>query len=87
MLYFSLADTAKTEHLLALDGADERLKLFKADLLEEYSFEQAIEGCEAVFHTASPVKFIVTDPQVCCGHRKLYSRSISNVMWLFVRLS
>ncbi|CAN7039932.1 unnamed protein product [Brassica oleracea var. botrytis] len=56
-------DTAKTEHLLALDGADERLKLFKADLLEEYSFEQAIEGCEAVFHTASPVKFIVTDPQ------------------------
>ncbi|KAL0794683.1 hypothetical protein Bca101_066060 [Brassica carinata] len=56
-------DTAKTEHLLALEGAKERLKLFKADLLEECSFEQAIEGCDAVFHTASPVKFIVTDPQ------------------------
>ncbi|CAF1924430.1 unnamed protein product, partial [Brassica napus] len=60
---FSLADTAKTEHLLALEGAKERLKLFKADLLEECSFEQAIEGCDAVFHTASPVKYIVTDPQ------------------------
>ncbi|KAL9305553.1 putative NAD(P)-binding domain superfamily [Arabidopsis thaliana] len=73
MLYFSLADRKKTEHLLALDGAKERLKLFKADLLEESSFEQAIEGCDAVFHTASPVFFTVKDPQVfqqlqiCCG--------------------
>ncbi|EOA38267.1 hypothetical protein CARUB_v10009753mg [Capsella rubella] len=56
-------DRKKTEHLLALEGAKERLKLFKADLLEEYSFEQAIQGCDAVFHTASPVLFTVTDPQ------------------------
>ncbi|XP_010458233.1 PREDICTED: cinnamoyl-CoA reductase 1 [Camelina sativa] len=56
-------DTKKTEHLLALDGAKERLKLFKADLLAEGSFEQAIQGCDAVFHTASPVLFTVTDPQ------------------------
>jgi nucleoside-diphosphate-sugar epimerase len=68
-----LTDRKKTEHLLALDGAKERLKLFKADLLEESSFEQAIEGCDAVFHTASPVFFTVKDPQVfqqlqiCCG--------------------
>ncbi|KAJ0237682.1 Epimerase domain-containing protein [Hirschfeldia incana] len=61
--FFSLADKAKTEHLLALEGAKERLTLFKADLLEDCSFEQAIEGCDAVFHTASPVKYIVTDPQ------------------------
>ncbi|AAC33209.1 putative cinnamyl-alcohol dehydrogenase [Arabidopsis thaliana] len=56
-------DKKKTEHLLALDGAKERLKLFKADLLEESSFDQAIDGCDAVFHTASPVLFTVTDPQ------------------------
>lgn len=54
MLYISLADTKKTEHLLVLDGAKERLKLFKADILEECSFDEAIEGCDAVFHTASP---------------------------------
>jgi nucleoside-diphosphate-sugar epimerase len=41
--------------------------LFKADLLEESSFDQAIDGCDAVFHTASPVLFTVTDPQVCQG--------------------
>ncbi|KAM1124321.1 hypothetical protein ACFX15_039115 [Malus domestica] len=28
-------DAKKTEHLLSLDGAKERLHLFKADLLEE----------------------------------------------------
>ncbi|KAJ4915022.1 NAD(P)-binding Rossmann-fold superfamily protein [Raphanus sativus] len=56
-------DPAETEHLLALEGSEERLKLFKADLLDDCSFEQAIEGCDAVFHTASPVQFIVTDPQ------------------------
>ncbi|XP_010458237.1 PREDICTED: cinnamoyl-CoA reductase 1-like [Camelina sativa] len=57
-------DAKKTEHLLALDGAKERLKLFKADLLAEGSFEQAIEGCDAVFHTASPVSLTVTDHQI-----------------------
>jgi nucleoside-diphosphate-sugar epimerase len=66
-LYSSSEDKKKTEHLLALDGAKERLKLFKADLLEESSFDQAIDGCDAVFHTASPVLFTVTDPQVCQG--------------------
>ncbi|KAL0654339.1 hypothetical protein Bca4012_097030 [Brassica carinata] len=56
-------DQKKTDHLLALDGARERLQLFKASLLEEGSFEHAIDGCDAVFHTASPVKIIATDPQ------------------------
>ena len=57
-------DQKKTEHLLSLDGAKERLHLFKADLLEEGSFDSVIEECECVFHTASPVIVSVTDPQV-----------------------
>ncbi|XP_006302493.2 cinnamoyl-CoA reductase 1 [Capsella rubella] len=56
-------DTKKTKHLLELEGASERLKLFKADLMEEGSFDEAIQGCDGVFHTASPVLFNVTDPQ------------------------
>ncbi|XP_040373013.1 phenylacetaldehyde reductase isoform X2 [Rosa chinensis] len=58
-------DQKKTEHLLTLDGAKERLHLFKADLLEEGSFYTAIDGCECVFHTASPVLRSVssTNPQ------------------------
>lgn len=58
-----LNDTARTEHLKALEGAKERLHLFRADLMEEGSFDAAIAGCEGVFHTASPVNFNVTDPQ------------------------
>ncbi|CAN4110312.1 unnamed protein product [Withania somnifera] len=51
----NLNDTSKVSHLLSLDGANERLHLFKAELLEEKSFDPAIDGCEGVFHTASPV--------------------------------
>ncbi|KAA8520218.1 hypothetical protein F0562_014474 [Nyssa sinensis] len=56
-------DPEKTAHLLALDGAKERLHLFKANLIEEGSFDPVVDGCEGVFHTASPVFFSVTDPQ------------------------
>ena len=58
-------DPRKTEHLLALEGAEERLQLFKANLLEEGSFDSAIDGCQGVFHTASPFYHDVKDPQVC----------------------
>lgn len=57
-------DPKKVEHLLGLDGAKERLQLFKADLLEEGAFDSVVHGCEGVFHTASPFYHNVTDPQV-----------------------
>ncbi|XVF42892.1 hypothetical protein PTKIN_Ptkin01aG0402300 [Pterospermum kingtungense] len=56
-------DAKKTRHLLALDGANERLHLFKAELLEEGSFDSVVEGCIGVFHTASPCYVDVKDPQ------------------------
>ncbi|KAJ7949246.1 cinnamoyl-CoA reductase 1-like [Quillaja saponaria] len=56
-------DLNKVNHLLALDGATERLHLFKANLLDDGSFDSVVEGCEGVFHTASPVIFNVTDPK------------------------
>ncbi len=37
--------------------------LFKSDLLEQGSYENAMKGCEVVFHTASPFTLDVTDPQ------------------------
>ncbi|KAJ3669247.1 hypothetical protein LUZ60_011197 [Juncus effusus] len=57
------SDPKKTEHLRALDGASERLHLLKADLLEEGSFDSIINGCDGVFHVASPVQITFTDPQ------------------------
>lgn len=51
-------DPAKTQHLTCLPGAQENLKLFKADLLHPGAFDEPIAGCAAVFHMASP--FFVT---------------------------
>lgn len=61
---YATDDKKKTEHLLALDGAKERLHLFKADLLEEGSFDSLVDGSIAVFHTASPFYHNPNDPQV-----------------------
>ncbi|XP_037469578.1 cinnamoyl-CoA reductase 2-like [Triticum dicoccoides] len=46
----------KTGHLRALDGAGERLRLFKADVLDYASVAYAVSGCGGVFHVASPVR-------------------------------
>ncbi|CAI0455500.1 unnamed protein product [Linum tenue] len=69
-------DEKKTTHLLGLDGAKERLHLFKANLLEEGSFDSAIEGCVGVFHTASPVALSTVDPQ-----RMVLTSSVASVVY------
>ncbi|KAL3817860.1 hypothetical protein ACJIZ3_003765 [Penstemon smallii] len=57
-------DPRETNHLLALDGAKERLTLIGADLLGPTgSFDSLINGCEGVFHMASPFFFETKDPQ------------------------
>lgn len=56
-------NTKKLAHLWQLEGAKDRLKLVKADLLEDGSFDDAIMGCDGVFHTASPVVKVGSDPK------------------------
>lgn len=48
-------DAAKVGFLREFKGAKERLKILKADLLVEGSFDESIQGVDGVFHTASPV--------------------------------
>ena len=38
---------------------------------EEGSFDSVVEGCHGVFHTASPVRFVVNDPQVVLAHNTI----------------
>ena len=52
---FSTENAEKVGFLWELSGAKERLRLLKADLMVEGSFDQAVEGVDGVFHTASPV--------------------------------
>ncbi|KAG2607311.1 hypothetical protein PVAP13_4NG238000 [Panicum virgatum] len=59
------AGHAKNAHLAALDGAGERLRLFRADLLECGSLAAAVAGCDGVFHVACPVPdYPIADPEV-----------------------
>uniref|UniRef100_J3LI87 NAD-dependent epimerase/dehydratase domain-containing protein n=1 Tax=Oryza brachyantha TaxID=4533 RepID=J3LI87_ORYBR len=46
---------SKNAHLLELEGAEERLSLCRADVLDAGSLRAAFSGCDGVFHVASPV--------------------------------
>ncbi|GAU13175.1 hypothetical protein TSUD_179180 [Trifolium subterraneum] len=58
-----------TEHkkdisfLTNLPSAPQKLKFFKADLSNPESFNDAIEGCIGVFHTATPFDFEQNEPE------------------------
>ncbi len=54
----------KVGHLEALGlDAPGRIIFFKADLLEDGSYAEAMAGCEIVFHTASPFTSKIRDAQ------------------------
>ncbi|KAL5972839.1 hypothetical protein ACLOJK_039645 [Asimina triloba] len=53
---------SKVSHLLALQKSGD-LKLCRADLTEEGSFDDAVNGCDFVFHVATPVHFESKDPE------------------------
>ena len=54
----------KVGHLKdAAANSSGELKFFKADLLTPGAYKEAMEGCELVFHTASPFITDVKDPQ------------------------
>ena len=69
---YGTGDPKKTDHLLALEGAKERLRLFKADLSIEESFDSAVDGCDGVFHVAFPVSALTTDSQVYLSYLFLH---------------
>lgn len=59
---------------MALDGAGERLRLFKADLLDYASVAAAVAGCQGVFHVASPVPAVnPINPDVLTPSQKIHA--------------
>lgn len=57
-VHATVRDPKRTEsvrHLLNIaEGLPGTLRLFAADLLKEGSFDEAMQGCEIIMHTASP---------------------------------
>lgn len=57
-------NTNKLQYLNAIaDNSPGQIKYFKADLMDEGSYAEAMAGCQLVFHTASPFKVGVEDAQ------------------------
>jgi dihydroflavonol-4-reductase len=57
-------DKKKTSHLDEIASKSKgTLKYFATDLLKEGSYSEAMEGCELVYHTASPFIINVKNPQ------------------------
>ncbi|KAL3849081.1 hypothetical protein ACJIZ3_010963 [Penstemon smallii] len=51
----NLNDQTKVDILKSFPGAEQRLKLFEADMYKAEEYEPAIQGCEFVFHVATPM--------------------------------
>ncbi|PVH64617.1 hypothetical protein PAHAL_2G315500 [Panicum hallii] len=55
----------KSAHLKRLESAAQRLRIFKADLLDYDVMAAAVVGCQEVFHVATPVPSEkLTDPEL-----------------------
>ncbi|BBN00554.1 protein MpDFR-like3 [Marchantia polymorpha subsp. ruderalis] len=56
-------DESKLRHLLELPGAQDRLVLYRAELMAEGDFDEVVDGADCVMHTASKVSAdFVDDP-------------------------
>lgn len=63
--YIYIGNEKKVMHLLELPNAKTHLSLWKADLLEDGSFDDVIQGCQGVFHVANPPDIMSSsDPEV-----------------------
>ncbi|XP_024161162.1 putative anthocyanidin reductase [Rosa chinensis] len=58
-VHATVRDPAKCLHLLSLWAGTDRLRLFRADLQEEGSFDEAVKGCDGVFHVAASMQFSI----------------------------
>ncbi|XP_020251879.1 tetraketide alpha-pyrone reductase 2-like [Asparagus officinalis] len=60
-------DEKKVGHLWSFHGAKERLRLVKAELVVDGSFDEAVDGVDGVFHTACPqanIKEVMMEPAI-----------------------
>lgn len=76
----------KLKHLIELPEAETNLTLWKADLTQDGSFDEAIEGCHGVFHVATPMDFESKDPEVHI-YDLLYLFCILSYIFLFIEMT
>ncbi|XP_026392448.1 putative anthocyanidin reductase isoform X4 [Papaver somniferum] len=60
LVHTTARDPEKISRLASLWSGKERLKIFRADLQDEGSFDEAVKGCHGVFHVAASMEFNVS---------------------------
>ncbi|GFZ06561.1 NAD(P)-binding Rossmann-fold superfamily protein [Actinidia rufa] len=79
-VHATVRDPAKTMNLLPLWGGGDRLRVFRADLREEGSFDEAVKGCSGVFHVAASMEFDVPAKEdIASVKRVVFTSSISTL--------
>ncbi|CAH1444462.1 unnamed protein product [Lactuca virosa] len=58
-VHATVRNPANCDHFLKLWRGGDRLRLFKADLHEERSFDDAVQGCHGVFHVAASMDIVL----------------------------
>ncbi|KAL2331555.1 hypothetical protein Fmac_019136 [Flemingia macrophylla] len=58
-VHATVRDPEKSHQFLSWWNGGDRLKIFKADLNEEGSFDEAVKGCDGVFHVAASKEYRV----------------------------
>ncbi|GAB4826787.1 hypothetical protein Ancab_033668 [Ancistrocladus abbreviatus] len=70
----------KISHLTALKDLGD-LRIFQVDLKDsEESFVDAFEGCDVVFHVATPVNFASEDPELCKMQNDIIKPAVQGVL-------
>ncbi|KAL9819000.1 putative dihydroflavanol 4-reductase [Arabidopsis thaliana] len=63
-VHATLRDLAKSEYFQSKWKENERLRLFRADLRDDGSFDDAVKGCDGVFHVAASMEFDISSDHV-----------------------
>lgn len=62
-VHATVRDPEKSLHLLSLWTGGDRLRIFRGELHEEGSFDEAVKGCDGVFHVAASMEFSVDEKE------------------------
>ncbi|VVB08870.1 unnamed protein product [Arabis nemorensis] len=63
-VHATLRDLAKSQYFQSKWKENERLRLFQADLQDDGSFDDAVKGCDGVFHVAASMEFDLSSDHV-----------------------
>lgn len=75
LFYFNnliISRPEKASHFINSWRGNGRVQLFRADLMEEGSFDEAVRGCDGVFHVAASMEFSVPPAQDDLGNYCIY---------------